>query len=76
MSKIFNILFWVLIGILVGFLLIGYTLYKISYNSCEEECEDMNSLAHKVIPSGDWFKLNDVCICVYKNKIKAFELGD
>ena len=76
MSKLKSTILLVMIGVLIGVFLTGLTLRGISENTCEEECEEMNALGYEVIYSGEWFKLDDVCVCVFKDKIKAFELGD
>ena len=69
-------MFWVVLGICIGLILTGYEVRQNSENMCEEKCEDLNALTQKVILSGDWFKSNDVCVCVFKDRIKAFKLGD
>jgi len=76
MSKVRDIILWVIVGILIGLAFTGYVLTITSNNMCEEECEDMNALAHKMIPSGNWFSLDDTCMCIFKDKIKAFELKE
>ena len=76
MSKITNIIIWMIIGMLIGFILIGGMVRQTSDSMCEKECMDMNALTYEIISSGNWFKADGICICIFKDKIKAFELGD
>ena len=72
--KTINLIIWLLVIITIEFILVGLTMRSISDNNCEELCKDKGALAHKVFYSGD-FKLNDVCECIFSDKIKAWRMG-
>ena len=71
--KIDRIIFWVVIGILIIFATYGITLSIISNSMCNKECNKMDALTYKIHYSGN-LRLDDVCMCIFEDKIKAFRL--
>ena len=70
-----KIIFWIIFSLMVILVIIGFALNRISNKMCEKECNQMNALAHEIYPSGNW-KLDDVCMCIFPDKIKSFKLNN
>ena len=45
-----------------------------SESLCKSECNRQGALGSYIQKSGNW-KIDDLCICFFENKIKSFKLG-
>lgn len=65
----------ILYGIIIftALLVVGLIVMDIYVNDlCEQKCG--NALAYEVYKSGN-LSIDDVCVCFYQDKIRAFKLG-
>lgn len=46
-----------------------------STNMCDHECADRGTRFSKIIPNGEAFSLEDMCICYYEDRTERFVQG-
>ena len=73
MKKIFKIIIFIAIGIIVLVGIIGFVMGQITKHECKNLCEENNALHSWRIHNGE-LNLRDTCICFYEDKIKSFTL--
>lgn len=69
-----NIILLIGIIILAIYFIVGIVLGIISSSMCKKECDKLNALEFEIYPSGN-FALDDLCVCIFSDKIKAFRMG-
>ena len=74
----FKLVGYILGGVIIGavLFLIIYFIFNISSTLiCEKECDKLNALDFQIIPSGH-LKVDDLCVCYFKNGTKSFRMGE
>ena len=73
MVKWYDIIIYLLLGLFLVYLLIGFIMGLITEGICKNECENKGGIYSIRVSNGEW-NLNDKCICFYENKIESFNL--
>lgn len=60
--------------LVIGLLLLAITMItsSISSKECKNSC--IGALAVEVVPDGNWFSLQDHCVCYYQDSLKTLTL--
>ena len=63
-------LYWGVILIVIGILVVAGALQIISNNKCKSVCEGKGTPFYDVIHNGEW-NTKDVCVCYFENEIEV-----
>lgn len=76
--KIKEVMFYILVVITLIvisiFIISGVYMNLKAEELCNKKCLERGALTNEVHKSGN-YKIDDTCICIYKDKIEAFKLG-
>ena len=73
-SSLIWLLILISILILIGTIVMGVIMKVEATSLCKKECFSNNGLAFEVYESGNW-KVDDICVCFYEDRVKTFRLG-
>lgn len=64
---------FILLVLFVSMMVFGLSQKAEANYLCKQKCFDDGGIAYEIPESGDW-KVNDICICFYKDRMEAFRL--
>lgn len=64
---VITLLFTAIIGMIIG---------AISNSKCKIECKKQGALTSDLVASGGYSIKEDICICIFRDEINAFKVGE